>query len=109
MNEEPKFTPGPWLLDGSTFVYALESAGYRFGKETFRNRFDINVQGPVSLEEKAATAKLIQAAPDIFYALEKLVEVAEFDKKVQGPRRMVEPILESAKAALAKALGKEGV
>ena len=60
-----KHTPGPWLIaegDG-TFVYALNGQGF--------NRFDIKVQGQKApLDEMAANARLIAAAPDMLAACE---------------------------------------
>lgn len=63
------FTPGPWMRDGR-FVYALMSAGFRNGKEQFKNRFMANVQpdGECPEPEALATAVLIQNAPKLYEA-----------------------------------------
>jgi hypothetical protein len=66
-----KYTPSPWLSDGLT-IYALMHSGWKKGVEQFKNRFYCSVQRDkdCSLEEAAANAKLIAAAPDLLEALE---------------------------------------
>src|SRR5688572_18069701 len=78
---EPKFTKAPWLLadDGSPFVYALNEEGNQ-------NRFWLNIArgfvkgesgegARVASNEVLANAQLIAAAPDLYAALDKLLDV----------------------------------
>ena len=91
---ETKFTPGPWTFEGRT-IYALEEAGWRRGEPVMRNRFDCSVQGPFCPDaEKQANAHLIAAAPDLYDALDYLLNDDTHDAR------------EQARAALAKARGE---
>lgn len=73
MGEEmSKFTPGPWRVAGEdkNFVYALSQSG--------ANSFWAHVQSAgidrITENEKAANARLIAAAPEMYDALKALVE-----------------------------------
>jgi len=67
-----KFTPGPWRVAGEdkNFVYALSQSG--------ANSFWAHVQSAgidrITENEKAANARLIAAAPEMYDALKALVE-----------------------------------
>lgn len=102
---EPKFTPGPWLrTDGDTMVYALEHDGYRRGEEAFRNRFhaSIYLDRRADRSEGIANAALIAAAPELYTALERLLE----DYRREMPYAFTAAI-HNAVAALEKARGEK--
>ena len=67
-----KWTPGPWRVAGEdkNFVYALSQSG--------ANSFWAHVQSAgidrITENEKAANARLIAAAPEMYDALKALVE-----------------------------------
>lgn len=69
------YTKEDWKVEGTT-VYALESDGFRGGREVFRNRFSALVQGyrNTPKEELEANARLMAAAPDLLEALRRMVE-----------------------------------
>lgn len=99
---EPKFTAGPYERVGTT-VYALQHYGWRKGKEEFCNRIYANVQrGPDCTEDEAeAVARLFQAAPEMFEAIQSLVDWC--DKSGQGEALWC---VQLARAALDKATGE---
>jgi len=71
----PVFTPGPWRLDGSSSIYALNLEG--------PNRFYANVQSGwstagrnrTSEAELAANAHLIAAAPELLDQCERAATI----------------------------------
>ena len=95
----PVFTPGPWRLDGSSSIYALNLEG--------PNRFYANVQSGwstagrnrTSEAELAANAHLIAAAPELLEALEKAESLFDHTFAMGGT------IHKQIKAAIAKARG----
>lgn len=96
---EPRFTPGPWERDGRT-VYALE----QYGEARYRNRFDLNVQSCTTpKEELIAVATLVQAAPELYSALARLVVQCEAENEVAG---YIVIDLHGAEYALSKARGE---
>ena len=80
-------TPGPWTVEAYDLVLAN---GLRVA--------DCKVSG-ASLDETAANARLIAAAPDLLEALERLAD-SDFVRDAIG-----EGNLEAAYAAIAKARG----
>lgn len=70
--KEVGFTPGPWLMEGADFVYALDSASQV-------NRFHFSVSAGYEGNKRTpaaeieANARLICAAPDLLAALQDLV------------------------------------
>ena len=71
-----KFTPGPWLREGR-FIYTLQSAGFKKGKEQFENRFGAVFQPGKTcpIEEAEANARLAQAAPEMYALLAEFKRV----------------------------------
>lgn len=66
---EYKHTPGPYLIEGETFVYALNEQGTNvFGAHVQRG-WKVNGEQKTDLAELAATAQLFSAAPDLLEAL----------------------------------------
>lgn len=102
------FTPGPWLLSGRT-VYALNDEGF--------NRFSSLVQDAHTPgDELEANARLMAAAPELLKALEEAVKdlvaaqfnarsAARTDKAWAGVSEAIQPSVDKARAALAKARG----
>lgn len=97
-----KHTPGPWLVTGGTFVYALNGYG--------TNSFWANIYGGsqggykspgTPGEEIEANANLMSAAPDLLEALETLKDsfiVAVGDKSPYAKCALERPLLAIAKA-----------
>ena len=114
MTDQPKYTKGPWLREGTT-IYGLKSCGFRNGKELFQKIFHLRVfDGDVFTprEELEANARLIAAAPDLFEALkdavrwlERLEDAVPDHFQHSAPFGCME--LEGMKLAIAKAEGKE--
>ena len=111
MTDQPKYTKGPWLRDGAT-VYALESCGWRKGKETFQNRFFLRVSASSSTppRELECTARLIAAAPDLLEALKDAVRWLEGMSRdnpefIQDSMPVNCLTMEEMKLAIAKAEG----
>ena len=96
---ETKWTPGPWSVAGTCTVYAVSEDGV--------NIFDAQVQPGYAgdrrtpVNEITANAQLIAAAPELYEALEKMVED---DFKSGAPDHYQRTA--SARAALAKARGE---
>ena len=97
-------TPGPWLIAGGTTVYALQSAGFRHGREQFENRFGLGVSGKAPFAELEANACLIAAAPTMYAAL--LDCIAAFEDTTADADGRLEAAAINAAAAIAKAEGK---
>ena len=96
MSEAIKPTPGEWLIDGGTFVYALNEQGY--------NRFWAHVQpGNSAPMESTTTAEM--------EAVAALIAEAGNTYNTTGltPRQLVERVkeLEEALQGLASALSPE--
>ena len=95
-------TPGPWSIhetkgNGGNISDRVEIAGPEEGR---RKHLVASIYG-FKLPEGQATARLIAAAPELFEALENLIDFLVHGKK------NCQAILR-AKAALAKARGDEG-
>lgn len=97
----PKWTPGPWRAEPMGKVFAIrpgqtgfllvstcDSIGYDSGKY---------------LGEAEADARLIAAAPELFEALEKCLDLAENSDGQSVSARLC-AIVDTARAALAKAV-----
>jgi hypothetical protein len=103
----PKWTPGPWLLDGST-IYTLD-------EHTKSNRWWASVQaiyrGPaterpldITRAEISANARLIASAPELYHALNELVWCHDHPTLDSDDPEWT-TVLAVARAALAKAKG----
>ena len=91
---ETKFTPGPWKKQTPLFVVQGEEVTH-------------TVEGPPSdfmFLQNEADAALIAAAPDLYAALETLIEKLCLDDD-EGLIEYAEPMI-AARAALAKARGE---
>lgn len=94
---ETKFTKGPWFIDSKLIV------GPRIDSDGQDNGFISEVcDASLSIGNKKANANLIAAAPDLYEALQRLVNVtSEIAPDVQGAN-----VFTDARAALAKARGE---
>lgn len=99
MSGEFKGTPGPWVasktgrgigpisgLDDQSFGVIIEVAYVEFDPE---------------IEIQVANANLIAAAPELLEALQNMVEAYQYEASIDNPALL------SARAAIAKALGKK--
>ena len=104
-----QFTPGPWFLInnycvGGPIALGWEDAGCGIANCGMRAR---------TLEESCANARLIAAAPDMFEALSRWVDLAETAIRELGiePHPDERAVLDQATRALLRALSngsKEG-
>lgn len=97
-----KHTPGPWIV---THDRRLIEAEYREGYVASVSFYDSQFCGPEDEAEAAANACLIAAAPDMLEALrfaERACASEDFE-----PREALMKILDRARAAIAKAEGRE--
>lgn len=90
MTTQTKFTPGPWIANGSV-VRAARDYVAQAGSES------------CNYETQHANAALIAAAPDLYAALRDLLADAEAADMAEGPHA---GSLIEARKALAKALGR---
>lgn len=111
-----KWTPGPWGLDtvvtnngqGSCHRIGPFPSGGGYGRETYAcvyadgMRIGIDDTLPVAIELRAV-ATLMRAAPDLYAALEELVNAAAFPAS-NWPSLVIDA-LPQARAALHKARG----
>jgi len=93
-----KHTPGPWLVTGGTFVYALND----YGTNSFWANIYAGSQGgyksaATPSEEIEANANLIAAAPDLLEALSKMLDHFEGQIPLE--------LFELAESAINKAKG----
>ncbi len=91
-------TPAPWTADGYHNEYYASISVKAGGRGVCAISSAIKRPGA----ESAANARLIAAAPDLLAALEELLPAAA--RSIQGTTDG-EPILQAARAALAKATG----
>lgn len=97
-------TPGPWFAHDASNLLTHDESGplYRIGPDEYTSVAEVRPGSedddlPAQTE---ANARLIAAAPDLLEALEQCVEkLWTTDKET----------VEKARAAIAKARGKEGV
>lgn len=99
-----KHTPGPWLVTGGSFVYALNSYG--------TNSFWTNIYGgsqggykspATPNEEIEANANLIAAAPDL---LEAAILALDEMCNTSAPRSSFTDAVDALDAAIARAKGE---
>ena len=114
---EPKHTPGPWEVVNGCDVFSGLGATNRNGVacdsddgwhiadcangKTF---IDGELVGDLEYSEQAANAKLISAAPDLLEALQAALEW--IDNAAHGVESYEDEVMESGRAAIAKALGE---
>ncbi|MEY6762942.1 hypothetical protein AB9B48_14900 [Kluyvera ascorbata] len=114
--EEKRFTPGPWKTDeryedsteivdskGFSHVTAEPCAILLGWDEKFQHWSDSKeAHRDISRGEQRANARLISAAPELLQSLQDLL-IRVADDEEYGP----EHAITKARAAIAKALGKE--
>lgn len=108
----PAFTPGPWALGERKEVLGYGHCGYDVlaprpdaeGWETVWVATALGVHVGVPLGEIDANARLIVAAPDLHEALTKLLAAHEATHRFHEDD-FVDPAVDAARAALAKAEG----
>lgn len=100
MAETPKHTPGPWKAAGGALVQAsIESETLKSGRRVARR---VAVAKGLTIEEVAANARLIAAAPDLLAALELS---RELDRATCPTAEFQNRVREVVNAAIAKATG----
>lgn len=99
--KKTKFTPGPWRIETENET----------GTPTISIRDGLNQQiatvNPYRLAWRDADARLIAAAPEMLEALESLVERCSHLKNLNGVQDIIAKQIDDAKAAIAKARGKQ--
>ena len=98
---EPRFTPGPWKADHPTMGFSALRAGK---KMVFALACPSRMHGDEELsdEEKYANLSLVKHAPDLYNALQSILEIGKRDMtngKYDG-------YFDGARAATAKARGE---
>lgn len=95
---EPKFTPGPWVLDNASEHVDVISDDYHFidaGNGYFDDKQGFGISGYMSIHD----ARLIAASPDLFEACQMLLVC------MSQVNREGDLAAEKARAAITKALG----
>lgn len=103
-------TPGPWQARGShkcdDFGIVVQNDAAEGGWMVVAECFsDLRRSGERAVEEAAANARLIAAAPDLLDALERLS--AQCDR-LRMPGQPMSDAEKNAHAAIAKATGQKG-
>ena len=106
---ETKFTPGPWIVDGSVIRGDSDHIG-----RTVAVASTLNVAWPYgrrATKEEPYNAHLIAAAPELYEALEDCITALEpYDdikpRDWKTDRENMRRVYQSARAALAKARGE---
>jgi len=95
---ETKFTPGPWKVEiGNNCAFAI------FAKSKRGLSKRVGMVGGFFRDQRQQNADLIAAAPELFEALAGLLSAEE---RKTPEYRLPEPLLDEARAALAKARGE---
>jgi len=99
-------TPGPWQIE-SRFVGPLVITAECRPEIDKSGKLEIAHVGAETFMVANANARLIAAAPDLLAALEDILKVAEADLALtSNPHPMREAVVNSARAAIAKARGE---
>jgi len=107
-----KHTPGPWsthLVDDTVVIIP---------RRPLPQKFSTLGHSEVADDEDFANARLIAAAPDLYHALDDLFtdmiiaqgnmrDAAKRDKRWEGCAEEIQPRIDAARAALAKARGSQ--
>lgn len=109
MSEEVKHTPGPWVLDPQ-YLSEVQTEGMKTIASCWHEQADgatITVTGvlPCSLEESAANARLIAAAPELLGALRFILAFYEPRQNYLDTNAWTQAEA-SARRAVAKAEGR---
>ena len=98
MTDQPKWTKGPWAVERNKRTWGwVDVVGPSLGVGGPTRATDLTLADEV---KRIAEAHLIAAAPDLYAALERLVDA------VSGLSAGVASISADARAALAKARGQ---
>ena len=98
MTDQPKWTKGPWAVERNKRTWGwVDVVGPSLGVGGPTQATDLTLADEV---KRIAEAHLIAAAPDLYAALERLVDA------VSGLSAGVASISADARAALAKARGQ---
>lgn len=102
MSDTAQHTPGPWEIRDAEGSFEIRTHGTPFGTTGIWSHMQVNGSGNdpryiVTTEEAKANALLIAAAPDLLEALQ-----------IAMSHPMTGNWYEAARAAIAKATGKEG-
>lgn len=99
MSGEFKGTPGPWEVEDNGHFYDINAGRGTVGNVcSSASWYDNDMhRGPVAI----ANAQLIAAAPELLEALQNMVEAYQHEASIDNPALL------SARAAIAKALGKK--
>ena len=105
-NEKPGFTPGPWRVSGGNNVYGSVVADHPH-ECCHSNPDDVEAYGGHLIAEsiRGANRNLIAASPDLYWALNELLDISKYAEWNDGGDRL-EAALEAGLAALAKARGE---
>ena len=115
---DTKFTPGPWVVDfDGTIGHVKSVAENEYANTPTVARYDIGIPG-VSESEQYANAHLIAAAPKLYRALDEAVKdlvayqvnariASKYNSKWEGVSELVQPTIDSARAALAESRGEK--
>jgi len=112
-----KHTPGPWAVypwqddyeGADKFFYIAQQEGAPF-TPYYSDVADIRCACTCSgeiLEIQEANARLLAAAPDLLDALEHIIEYWNRDRNDHAMHDALWHIIETADAAISKALGKD--
>ena len=111
---DTEFTPGPWVLRNDYVGVADDSDTQSYGMLLLIaaiDRFDFEPQWK-------ANAQLIAAAPELYRALDEAVKdlvayqvnariASRYNSRWEGVSELVQPTIDSGRAALAKARGEK--
>ena len=101
-NEKPGFTPGPWTPEGFDDWGDGTNLPLELDVRVNGSRWDKIVD---SIRISDANAHIIAAAPDLYEALNELLDISKYAEWNDGGDRL-DAALEAGLAALAKARGE---
>lgn len=109
---DTKFTPGPWAV---RYDYVVQAPSFDDGRLVpVAQPYGVNSDGT----DLFANARLIAAAPELYEALDQLLtdmliaqgnmrDAAKHDPRWEGCAEAIQPRVDAARAALAKARGEK--
>lgn len=107
MNSDTKFTPGPWELGRDLALYVSVRKSWQGGGQNIA--LVCRLEGRNKYERATRNARLIAASPDLFAALEGLVNATLYEVKCQRlDLARVDAEIVAAIDALTKARGEVG-
>ena len=102
---EPKFTPGPWLVDSLAGSDPYEDPDIPFVEIGGVRWQPHAVEVPCAFQQRY-DAMLISAAPELYRELEELVSLVQNSDSTYWEGVNPDEVVETALAALAKARGE---